>query len=71
MEEDAQETSQGPLLKISDIDVFHGTFQALWDVSLEVKAGEIVGLIGANTSGKSTLLDAISGLLHPSSLSPV
>jgi branched-chain amino acid transport system ATP-binding protein len=57
--------SQEPLLKVSSIDVFHGTFQALWDVSLEVKAGEIVGLIGANTSGKSTLLDAISGLLHP------
>jgi branched-chain amino acid transport system ATP-binding protein len=57
--------SQQPLLKISNIDVFHGTFQALWDVSLEVKPGEIVGLIGANTSGKSTLLDAISGLLHP------
>ncbi len=65
MEKCAQETSQGPLLKVSNVDVFHGTFQALWDVSLEVKAGEIVGLIGANTSGKSTLLDAISGLLHP------
>jgi len=65
MEKRAQEISQGPLLKISNIDVFHGTFQSLWDVSLEVKAGEIVGLIGANTSGKSTLLDAISGLLHP------
>ena len=65
MEERAQEISQEPLLKISNIDVFHGTFQALWDVSLEVKSGEIVGLIGANTSGKSTLLDAISGLLHP------
>lgn len=65
MEKPAQETSQGSLLRISDVDVFHGTFQALWDVSLEVKAGEIVGLIGANTSGKSTLLDAISGLLHP------
>ena len=65
MEKPAQETSQGPLLKISNIDVFQGTFQALWDVSLEVKSGEIVGLIGANTSGKSTLLDAISGLLHP------
>ena len=61
----AQEISQGPLLKVSNIDVFHGTFQALWDVSLEVKASEIVGLIGANTSGKSTLLDTISGLLHP------
>jgi branched-chain amino acid transport system ATP-binding protein len=65
MEKRAQEISQGPLLKVSNIDVFHGTFQALWDVSLEVKAGEIVGLIGANTSGKSTLLDAVSGLLHP------
>ena len=65
MEKSAQEVSRGPLLRISDVDVFHGTFQALWDVSLEVKAGEIVGLIGANTSGKSTLLDAISGLLHP------
>ena len=65
MEKPAQEVSQGALLRISNIDVFHGTFQALWDVSLEVKTGEIVGLIGANTSGKSTLLDAISGLLHP------
>jgi branched-chain amino acid transport system ATP-binding protein len=65
MEKSDQEVSQGPLLKVSNVDVFHGTFQALWDVSLEVKAGEIVGLIGANTSGKSTLLDAISGLLHP------
>ena len=65
MEKRAQEVSQEPLLKISNIDVFQGTFQALWEVSLEVKAGEIVGLIGANTSGKSTLLDTISGLLHP------
>ena len=65
MENHAREVSQEPLLKISNVDVFHGTFQALWDVSLEVKPGEIVGLIGANTSGKSTLLDAISGLLHP------
>ena len=65
MEKCAQEISQGPLLKVSNIDVFHGSIQALWDVSLEVKAGEIVGLIGANNSGKSTLLDTISGLLHP------
>jgi branched-chain amino acid transport system ATP-binding protein len=57
----AQET----LLKVSNIDVFHGSFQALWDVSLVVKRGEIVALIGANASGKSTLLNTISGLLHP------
>ncbi len=53
------------ILKVSNIDVFHGTFQALWDVSLEVRRHEMVALIGANTSGKSTLLDTISGLLHP------
>lgn len=53
------------ILKIDNIDVFHGSFQALWDISLEVKKGEILALIGANTAGKSTLLDTISGLLHP------
>jgi branched-chain amino acid transport system ATP-binding protein len=53
------------LLKVSHIDVFHGSFQALWDVSLSVNSGEIAAIIGANGSGKSTLLDAISGLLHP------
>jgi branched-chain amino acid transport system ATP-binding protein len=53
------------LLAINNIDVFHGTFQALWNVSLEVHRGETLALIGANTSGKSTLLEAISGLNHP------
>ncbi len=53
------------LLKVSHIDVFHGSFRALWNVSVAVKSGEIVAIIGANGSGKSTLLDAISGLVHP------
>ena len=50
---------------MSHIDAFHGTFQALWDVSLSVSAREISAIIGANGSGKSTLLDTISGLVHP------
>jgi branched-chain amino acid transport system ATP-binding protein len=57
--------SEETLLKVSHIDAFHGSFQALWDVSLAVKPGEIVAIIGANGSGKSTLLDTISGLVHP------
>jgi branched-chain amino acid transport system ATP-binding protein len=56
---------QETLLKVSNIDVFHGSFQALWDVSLIVKRGEIVALIGSNASGKSTLINAISGVMHP------
>jgi branched-chain amino acid transport system ATP-binding protein len=54
------------LLKVSRIDAFHGTFQALWDVTLTINPGEIVAIVGANGAGKSTLLDTISGLVHPS-----
>jgi len=53
------------LLRVSNLDIFYGGIQALWDVSLEVKLEEITALIGANGSGKSTLLDTISGLMHP------
>lgn len=53
-----------PILKIQNIDVFHGGIQAIWDLSMEVREGESCALIGANTAGKSTLLDTINGLNH-------
>jgi branched-chain amino acid transport system ATP-binding protein len=65
MEKHSPEMSQDALLKISNIDAFYGTFQALWDVSLVVEPGEIVALIGSNASGKSTLINTISGVIHP------
>jgi branched-chain amino acid transport system ATP-binding protein len=65
VETHSQETLRDALLKISNVDAFYGTFQALWDVSLVVKPGEIVALIGSNASGKSTLINTISGVIHP------
>jgi branched-chain amino acid transport system ATP-binding protein len=55
------------MLKVNDINVFYGNIQALKGISLEVKEGEIVTLIGANGAGKSTLLKTLSGLLKPKS----
>ena len=53
------------LLRVDSIDVFYGSLQVLWDVSIEVRTGEIVAVAGANGAGKSTLMKTISGLLHP------
>ena len=53
------------MLKVSGIDVFYGDLQVLWDVSFEVRDGEILVLVGANGAGKSTTLKTISGLLKP------
>lgn len=53
------------MLKIDKIDVFYGAIHALKGISVEVKEGEIVTLIGANGAGKSTILRTISGLLKP------
>ena len=56
-----------PILKIENIDVFYDDLQVIWSVSFEVNRGEIVALLGANGSGKSTILNTVSGLLTPAS----
>ena len=53
------------MLEVNDIHVYYGAIHALKGVSLSVKEGQIVALIGANGAGKSTTLRTISGLLRP------
>lgn len=53
------------MLKISDLHVNYGAIKALKGISLEVKEGSIVTLIGANGAGKTTLLRTISSILSP------
>ena len=55
------------MLELKSIDAGYGTFQALFGVSLNVKAGEAVGVIGPNGAGKTTLMRVISGLIRPRS----
>lgn len=55
--------SLSPLLSVNQVDVSYGEFQALYQVSMNVKPNEIVGLIGLNGSGKTTLIRAITKLL--------
>ena len=51
------------MLKLSNVSAGYGSFQALFDASLEVNAGETVAVIGPNGAGKTTLLRVISRLI--------
>lgn len=53
------------LLRLENVETYYGSIQALKGVSIEVREGEIVTLIGANGAGKSTTLRSINGLNHP------
>ena len=53
------------MLRLEGVDAFYGDLQALFGVSLEVPAGGIFALVGANAAGKSTTLRVISGLVAP------
>ena len=55
------------MLALKNLSTFYGKIQALWDVSLDVREGEIVALVGANGAGKTTILNSISGIVRASS----
>jgi ABC-2 type transport system ATP-binding protein len=55
------------MLEVEGLDVRYGSFQAVSDVSFEVRPGEIFGLLGPNGAGKTSTLSAIEGLLQPTS----
>lgn len=55
------------MLNINGLNIFFGKIQVLWDVSLNIREKEMVAVIGSNASGKTTLLNAISGLVNPAS----
>ena len=55
----------GPILELRDVHTYYGSIHALKGITLEVREGEVVTLIGANGAGKSTTLRSINGLNHP------
>lgn len=50
------------MLGVTDLDVFYGDAQALWSVSMNVDAGEVVAIVGSNGAGKSTFVNAVMGI---------
>jgi branched-chain amino acid transport system ATP-binding protein len=59
--------SEDVILQLEDVHTYYGHIHALQGITLQVRRGEIVTLIGANGAGKTTTLKTISGLLHPRS----
>ncbi|HKZ21373.1 MAG TPA: ABC transporter ATP-binding protein [Acidimicrobiia bacterium] len=50
------------MLRVTDLDVFYGDAQALWEVSMTVDPGEVVAIVGSNGAGKSTFVNAVMGI---------
>ena len=54
------------MLSVKGIEVRYSGIPVVHDVSIEVRRGELVAVVGSNGAGKSTLLKAIAGAVHPS-----
>jgi ribose transport system ATP-binding protein len=67
MEIPVEETTPAPRLRATGLSKRYGAVQALLDVDFELRAGEIVALLGENGAGKSTLVKVLSGLIVPDS----
>jgi branched-chain amino acid transport system ATP-binding protein len=63
----AHERSSERLLEVENLDVAYDAIQVVWGLSLSVRRGEVVTIIGANGAGKTTTLKAIAGLIPASS----
>jgi branched-chain amino acid transport system ATP-binding protein len=55
------------MLRMDRINAFYGKVRVLWDLTLKIDEKEIVALVGANGTGKTTTLHTIAGLVHPAS----
>ena len=53
------------MLRVENLDVYHGDAQALDDVTLEIGEGAIVTIVGANGAGKTSLIRTIAGMHRP------
>ena len=58
---------QTPLLSLTDVNTYYGQIHILQGISMEIRPGELVCLLGGNASGKSTTLKTILGIVKPRS----
>lgn len=57
--------NKAPSLKVEGLSTFYGEVPAIMDVSMEIRRGEVVTMVGANGAGKSTVIKSVSGILKP------
>ena len=55
------------MLKVEGLNAGYGAVNILWDVSFELKDGEVVAILGSNGAGKTTMVRAITGIIKPAS----